>query len=398
MRRGMIVARVVAASVAALSFAIAGPAAAETRPSPPFGASVIVVLPSWDYENVAIAYDVLPAGDAPYGVGEVTGGPSCMVPAVPYYLYDDTAGGDTVVASGPGTGRYPDDPAANYELWEARGGAPGEYAVVVRWQGYCFRPGQPQPSGDELFPQEVAHPQGQAVEVTASVAVYEAGQTTPSSTTVLSGVVVAGADRPAKEEAVELGRVTLPPTAVAAPGSATEPDRPAAAEDASDAGPAGVAAEPSTVGPMDDVEEPAPAGGQDPDVALFLIILLLLVMGVSIAAVLTALLLRGRRERAKWAFSEPESVTPHEWGKRPKPTHRVTGSEAWPSPDPGPDDLPYPRSFEGDVTVVETRDGWAKVEDSSATSHGSRPTGSGRSRHRHRRHRHRSPSSFPTPA
>ncbi|MCU0504361.1 MAG: hypothetical protein MUE82_01095 [Chloroflexi bacterium] len=377
MRTTRFVGAIVGSSLACVWLTAVPVVRADAPPSPPFTASVIVVQPSWDYDNVALAYAILPADGAPYGVGEVTGGPSCMVPPVPSYLYDDTVSGDSAVTSGPGTGRYPDDPGANYVLWESRGGAPGEYVVVARWLNYCFRPGQPAPSGDELFPQEVAHPQGEPVEVTATVAVYEAGESSPSSSTVLGGVVIAGADRPANELATELGRVVLPPTI--AQGAETT-------EETTEAGPVGEAS-PVAPASADEIEgtetsavlpdEEEASGTRDLDVVLGLVILLAIAFGVSLATVLTVLFLRSRDERRKWFTRLPEPdkpVPPVDYermmerimrGEPPPPprwTHQAASTEMWDRPDPGPDDLPYSEGVEGPVIVLEQRGGWARIE------------------------------------
>jgi hypothetical protein len=300
-----------------------------------------------------------------------------MVPPVPYYVYDETAGTGSAVEPGPGTGSYPEDPNANYAEWEARGGTPGEYVVVVRWVNYCYRPTDvlPGPS-DPPLPQEQAHPQGQPVDVTATVSVYEAGQASPSSTTVLGGVVLAGAERPANELATELGRVVLPPTTVpeAATPEATEagpiaeasPGAPASAEEVEERG----------ASPLPADEEDA-SGARDLDVVLGLVILLAVAFGVTLATVLTVLFLRSRDERRRWFTRLPEPDRPlppfdHEElmrsimrGDPPPPpgwTHQAASTEMWDRPDPGPDDLPYSEGVEGPVIVREQRGGWARID------------------------------------
>jgi hypothetical protein len=369
------------ASLIAAGAVVVPDAAAASPPAPPFTASVVVVHMNWDYDNVAIAYDVLPASGAPYHPFDVSGGPSCMVPPVPYYVYDETAGTGSAVEPGPGTGSYPEDPNANYAEWEARGGTPGEYVVVVRWVNYCYRPTDvlPGPS-DPPLPQEQAHPQGQPVDVTATVLVYEAGQSSPSSTTVLGGVVIAGAERPANELATELGRVGLPPTV--AQGAETTPEPTEATE-------AGPVAEASQVAPasVEEVEEaeasPRPveeedtSGARDLDVVLGLVILLAVAFGVTLTTVLTVLFLRSRDERRKWFTRLPEPDKPSPpidygemmrrvmRGEPPPPpgwTHQAASTEMWDRPDPGPDDLPYSEGVEGPVIVLEQRGGWAKID------------------------------------
>lgn len=379
MRIGRFLGIVVVASLIAAGPAVAPDTAAASPPAPPFDAPVIVVDLNWDYDNVAIAYDVLPAAGAPYHPFDVSGGPSCMVPPVPYYLYDETAVGGTAVPPGPGSGAYPDDPNANYKMWEARGGAPGEYVVVVRWVNYCYRPTDvlPGPS-DPPLPQEQAHPQGQPVDVTATVSVYEAGQASPSSTTVLGGVVIAGAERPANELATELGRVVLPP--------ATVPE--AATPEPTEATEAGPVAEASSVAPASaeevaeadasslPAEEEDASGAQDVDFFLGLLILLVIVCGV-LATILWVLFLRSRAKRRKSfrRLPEPDRPVPptdHDETMRrsmrgepppvPRWTHQAASTEMWDRPDPGPDDLPYSEGIEGPVIVLEQRGGWARID------------------------------------
>jgi hypothetical protein len=360
------------ASLIAAGPVVVPDAAAASPPAPPFTASVVVVHMNWDYDNVAIAYDVLPAGDAPYHPFDVTGGPSCMVPPVPYYLYDETAVEGSAVQPGPGTGSYPEDPNANYAEWEARGGMPGEYVVVVRWVNYCYRPTDvlPGPS-DPPLPQEQAHPQGQPVDVTATVSVYEAGQSSPSSTTVLGGVVIAGAERPANELAVELGQVTLPPTGPAtgettgSTGTGAEPQQPATEPEVA-AVTTETAQERSTSAGMADAT-PGEEKGSEAEISIGLFVLMLVALGLSIVAVLTIVLLWTRSQRLEWAKRqpgrEPDLRISEEGRAKHPPTHVATSTRAWPNPEPGEFDSPYPVECKGPVAVIEVRGGWSKVID-----------------------------------
>jgi hypothetical protein len=347
-------------------------------PAPPFATPVVVVEFSWDYDNVAVAYDVLPAEGAPYHPFDVSGGPSCMVPPVPYYLAsqsgDDQVGPEG--ADGPGTGSYPDNPGANYSIWEGRDGPPGEYVIVIRWVNYCYRPDDVLPGPSEPpLPQEQAFPQGQPVPVTARVAWYTEGETAPARTASFSGEVIAGAERPANELAVELGRIELPARGAApgevtaAPATGEAPQATADEPAASTSGEGGgvpVATEPAGEGP--DSGEPLSDEAQLDAMRIFVLILMLAVfigLGAAIAVVLTHS--RGgalRRWHRGWSteYDDKHDYTPDRRtgprvpGPPISPTNLVTDSTAFDASG-----MPYSTPVDGPVQVLEVKDQMARV-------------------------------------